>query len=86
MLCRGYRSGNFNAVHWAYTFVVVAFSLPITAVWGYLDFAIKSVQPYVDLAAGKATADRSVLLNYVGDSQFLVLLPALKRVSSLYIA
>lgn len=38
------RSGNLVRIHWTTTAVVVVLSLPIPAVWSWLDCAIKSVQ------------------------------------------
>jgi hypothetical protein len=72
-------SGNDTLIRWFYSFIIVLLSLPVSAAFGWLDIDIKSIQPYLDLSRGDASADTSILLDYNQYANFLIPLQALKN-------
>ncbi|KAL8280724.1 hypothetical protein RQP46_006728 [Phenoliferia psychrophenolica] len=73
------NSENWNKAHYLYTTIIVAISLPVTALWGWYTFWVKASQPYLSLSQGGEPADTTLLLDYTSESDFFILWPAIKR-------
>jgi hypothetical protein len=65
--------------HYLWTFGPTAILVFVTVGWRQVDYAAKSLQPWAEMAKGPATADRSLLLDYVTPIQAVALTRALRN-------
>ncbi|KAH6991758.1 hypothetical protein EDB82DRAFT_553592 [Fusarium venenatum] len=64
---------------YSWTYGPTAMLIVILSLWRRYDYCAKAVQPWCELQAGKATASRSVLLDYITPFQAMSLLRAIKN-------
>lgn len=68
-----------DSKHYLWTFGPTAVLVFVTVGWRQVDYAAKSLQPWAEMAKGPATADRSLLLDYVTPIQAVALTRALRN-------
>lgn len=68
-----------DSKHYLWTFGPTAVLVVVTVGWRQVDYAAKSLQPWAEMAKGPATADRSLLLDYVTPFQAVVLTRAIRN-------
>ncbi|KAJ7280296.1 hypothetical protein C8J57DRAFT_1124912 [Mycena rebaudengoi] len=61
------------------SFFPTLFVIPVGYIWRVLDWMLRWFQPYVIMSRGNATAEESVLLDYVALGSFRAMFPALKH-------
>lgn len=54
-----------DKLHYLWTYGPTAFLILFTVVWRQVDYAIKSLQPWAEMANGPVSAERSLLLDYI---------------------
>jgi hypothetical protein len=65
--------------HYATSSPPIVYSMFIVALWTWTDLEIRRMQPYIDLSHGRATAEKSLLLDYTTTSKFLVWITAYRN-------
>jgi len=73
------QESNFGAVHFLYTIPPTALSVPVVAIWRWVDISIKKLQPYIDLSNGRAPASKTLLLDYNSSIPWLVWIDTLRN-------
>ena len=68
-----------DSKHYLWTFGPTAILVFVTVGWRQVDYAAKSLQPWAEMAKGPATADRSLLLDYVTPFQAVALTRAVRN-------
>jgi hypothetical protein len=68
-----------DSKHYLWTFGPTAVLVFVTVGWRQVDYAAKSLQPWAEMAKGPATADRSLLLDYVTPFQAVALTRAVRN-------
>lgn len=68
-----------DSKHYLWTFGPTAVLVLVTVGWRQVDYAAKSLQPWAEMAKGQATADQSLLLDYVTPFQAVALIRALRN-------
>jgi hypothetical protein len=66
-----------DSKHYLWTFGPTAILVLVTVGWRQVDYAAKSLQPWAEMAKGPATAERSLLLDYVTPIQAVALVRAI---------
>ncbi|KEF53553.1 uncharacterized protein A1O9_10528 [Exophiala aquamarina CBS 119918] len=69
---QGITQSNDN-LHYLWTYGPTAILILFTVVWRQVDYAVKSLQPWAEMANGPVSAERSLLLDYVTPFQGVVL-------------
>jgi hypothetical protein len=75
---QGIATSN-DSKHYLWTFGPTAVLVFVTVSWRQVDYAAKSLQPWAEMAKGPATADRSLLLDYVTPFQAVALTRAVRN-------
>ena len=68
-----------DSKHYLWTFGPTAILVFVTVGWRQVDYAAKSLQPWAEMAKGPATADKSLLLDYVTPFQAVALTRAVRN-------
>lgn len=69
---QGIAQTNDN-LHYLWTYGPTAILILFTVVWRQVDYAVKSLQPWAEMANGPVSAERSLLLDYVTPFQAIAL-------------
>ncbi|KAF7328967.1 Tubulin beta chain [Mycena venus] len=69
---------SFVSTQFLLSFFPTVFVIPVAYMWRVLDWALRQYQPYVTMAKGNATAEESVLLDYLFLGPTLSMFRALK--------
>ncbi|GAA98809.1 uncharacterized protein L969DRAFT_104283 [Mixia osmundae IAM 14324] len=62
-----------------YSVPPVLLSVPLVAMWAMIDYQVKKIQPFLDLAMCSATREQSFALNYLETSRFIVWIDTLRN-------